>query len=279
MTTQYVAELGFARRMAIIAGDLTQAHFRKGGNNQRRKPDGTIVTRADIAVNTVIAQMVRNERPGERWLGEEDDTHDWGTGDDPTDRVWVCDPNDGSGLNAAGVPINLFALALVEGGKPVLGVVHDSHTGTTYHAVVGGKAYWTNSRGASGELQVNRTSNLGEGKTALFGMTVGAYDTVGLTRELLARGGTTFNTNSAVYNGLTVAMGYTVAAILPFNSPWDAAPLLPIIAGAGGKVTDLKGHWQRYDQRINGMLATNGSVHNQAVSVIGQCQAYNVDDL
>lgn len=276
MKNQYAAEMGFARRMARIAGDLTQAHFRKDGDSER-KPDGTIMTRADIAVNQVISQMVGDERPGERWLGEEDDVHDWATSDDPTDRVWVSDPNDGSGLFAAGVPINLFALALVVGGKPVLGVVHDSHTNTTYHAVIGDHAYRTNSRGESDVLTVNKVTNLKDGRTALFGMTVDAYDTVGVTRDVLARGGTTFNTNSAVYNGLMVAMGYAAAAIFPFDSPWDAAALVPIIAAAGGSVTTLTGYYQRYDRRIDGMLATNGSVHNEVVSIIGQHQKRPID--
>ena len=41
-----------------------------------------------------------------------------------------------------------------------------------------------------------------------------------------------------------------------------------IVEEAGGKVTDLFGHEQRYDQNINGALISNGNVHEEIVEGI-----------
>ena len=41
-----------------------------------------------------------------------------------------------------------------------------------------------------------------------------------------------------------------------------------IIEEAGGKVTDLFGNEQRYDESINGCVLSNGIVHDEVIEVI-----------
>ena len=41
-----------------------------------------------------------------------------------------------------------------------------------------------------------------------------------------------------------------------------------LLAEAGGKVTSLSGDEQRYDQPINGAIASNGRVHDELVSMV-----------
>ena len=54
---------------------------------------------------------------------------------------------------------------------------------------------------------------------------------------------------SCVYAGMLVATGEFVAAIYPFDKPWDAAAVKIVIEEAGGKVTDLPGAYQRSECR------------------------------
>lgn len=48
----------------------------------------------------------------------------------------------------------------------------------------------------------------------------------------------------------------------------DIAAVKVIVEEAGGKVTDLFGNEQRYDQSIKGALISNGLVHDEVVNVI-----------
>lgn len=48
----------------------------------------------------------------------------------------------------------------------------------------------------------------------------------------------------------------------------DIAAVKVIVEEAGGKVTDLFGNEQRYDQSIKGALISNGIVHDEVVKVI-----------
>ena len=41
---------------------------------------------------------------------------------------------------------------------------------------------------------------------------------------------------------LSLCTGYADIMVDPIMSPWDALPLIPIIKGAGGKVTDYEGN-------------------------------------
>ena len=51
----------------------------------------------------------------------------------------------------------------------------------------------------------------------------------------------------------------------PIMSPWDLLPLIPIIKGAGGTITDYRG-----DDPINGKsaVASNSIIHSKVISIL-----------
>ena len=55
-------------------------------------------------------------------------------------------------------------------------------------------------------------------------------------------------------------------AVDPAANPWDLAALLPIVAEAGGRLTDLTGA-ARFDGGDG--LASNGALHEAALAIIG----------
>jgi fructose-1,6-bisphosphatase/inositol monophosphatase family enzyme len=65
-----------------------------------------------------------------------------------------------------------------------------------------------------------------------------------------------------------VATGQTVANIFPLDTPWDGAALKLIVEEAGGRVTNLKGKDQRYDQSTLGLVVSNGRVHDELIHLI-----------
>ncbi|MEW6353008.1 MAG: inositol monophosphatase family protein [Pseudomonadota bacterium] len=90
------------------------------------KADGSIVTRADIAMQQTLRERLNAHWPEYRFLGEEMpeaeqrallESHDTG--------LWCLDPVDGTSNFAAGVPFFAVSLALINRGEVVLGVVYD----------------------------------------------------------------------------------------------------------------------------------------------------------
>jgi myo-inositol-1(or 4)-monophosphatase len=106
----------------------------------QRKPDGTLITRADVEANGVLEAGLRPLLPTAGWLSEEsrqDRTHlqsDW---------VWVVDPLDGTKEFARGIPEFALSVGLVCGDRVAAGAVLNPITGEGGLAVVGGPAeFW-----------------------------------------------------------------------------------------------------------------------------------------
>ncbi len=85
------------------------------------KPDGTVVTEADIAVDTFLKTTILTSRPDDGWLSEEsEDTPERLT----KSRLWIADPIDGTRAFADGTRFWGIGMALVENGAPVLSGIY-----------------------------------------------------------------------------------------------------------------------------------------------------------
>ncbi|MBC8012798.1 MAG: 3'(2'),5'-bisphosphate nucleotidase CysQ, partial [Methyloceanibacter sp.] len=97
------------------AGELALTYFRQQ-ILVNRKPDGSEVSEADLAVDTALKLDLLTTRPDYGWLSEE-------TEDDPERlkrrRVWVVDPIDGTNAFLRHLPEWTVSAALVEDGVPV----------------------------------------------------------------------------------------------------------------------------------------------------------------
>jgi myo-inositol-1(or 4)-monophosphatase len=67
---------------------------------------------------------------------------------------------------------------------------------------------------------------------------------------------------------MLVAGGEFAGEVFGGASPWDAAAVKIIVEEAGGTVTSLMGEDQRYDQKTNGFIASNGKVHAELVNFV-----------
>ena len=86
------------------------------------KPDGSgPVTEADLAVNAMLRETLRGQRPDYGWLSEEDpDT----TARLTTTRQFIIDPIDGTRAFMAGEETFAHSLAIAENGAVIAGVVY-----------------------------------------------------------------------------------------------------------------------------------------------------------
>lgn len=105
------------------------------------KSDGSLFSEADTAAQAALIPRLRGLRDCPV-IGEEM-TRDaqraaWGDGAGP---AWCVDPIDGTTNFLQGIPYYAVSVALLERGRPVLGVVHNPATGETFQAAAGGGAF------------------------------------------------------------------------------------------------------------------------------------------
>lgn len=132
-------DLLLMQALAKEAGDLALSYTLKGGAEAWNKTGGKgPVTEADLAVNRLCLKQLQSARPDYGWLSEE-------TLDDPaaraTSRVWVVDPIDGTRAYMRGDPDWCIALAIVEEGQAVAGVLYAPALGQMYAARRGAGAF------------------------------------------------------------------------------------------------------------------------------------------
>ncbi|MEI7867887.1 MAG: inositol monophosphatase [Candidatus Methylumidiphilus sp.] len=105
---------------------------------RRYKPDGSIVTDADFAMQRRMTDELANLAPQYRLLGEEM------TGDEQSKLLdssegglWCLDPLDGTSNFASGVPFFSVSLGLLIERKPYLGLVYDPIRDECFTAIKG----------------------------------------------------------------------------------------------------------------------------------------------
>lgn len=228
------------------------------------KADQTPVTEIDLAIENMVREAVRTERPDEAVLGEE---YGFVPGDLPR-KVWVIDPVDGTELLANGEAGYVFSAALVVDGEPEIAVVRDPNSGDTWYGAAGWGA-WKGTR----DLKVS-------GATALRGAKVripsGArnpqfvWDDVVSTAD--ERGVLPLPRGSAVRTGMSVAEGTIDGMVFGRFHPWDVATSALIVTEAGGVATSLDGLLQRYDMGVNGAILAPAGIHDELVQIVRQRQ-------
>ncbi len=122
---------------ARLGGEAALADFRLGEQTRAEiayKPGDSPVTSADLAVDRALEPILRAAFPDAGWLSEE-------TADGPErlskSGLVVLDPIDGTRAFMRGDPCWTVAIALIERGRPIAGVVHAPALQETFAASLG----------------------------------------------------------------------------------------------------------------------------------------------
>jgi myo-inositol-1(or 4)-monophosphatase len=205
------------------------------------KADASPVTEADRRADAHLRERLLALRPC-GWLSEE-------TADSPErlalDELWIVDPLDGTKEFIAGVPEFVVAIALVRGGVPVLGVVHNPSTGETFAAEAGAGAF----DGAGARLRVAEGDELLSSRSEMKAGEFTPFE--GLYRLT--------PTGSIQYKLALLAQGKAAATLSRGpKHEWDVCAGALLVAEAGGVAGDLFGNPFRYNQafpKVRGVLA------------------------
>ena len=246
-----------AIQLAREAGDIMLANF-KLGMHKDWKDDGTPLTVSDTAINDLVIETITQHFPDHGVLGEERSRPVEGAA-----YVWVVDPIDGTVPFSHGVPIFAFSLALTHKGESILGVVYDPVLDRLIFA----------EKGKGAELNGKPTHVSSQAEVAHTLIEVQSWkgyehNLNPLKDQLIQLGAQATTIGSVVYAGLLVASGEYGGVLFAGPKPWDAAAVKIVVEEAGGRVTDVRGQDQRYDQTTNGIIVSNGKLHDELVALV-----------
>jgi len=111
------------------------------GAPPERKADGSLVTAADLEIQAMLQGELERRWPGIPLLGEEMPGARQAELCVTDRRYWCLDPLDGTTNYVWGVPFHATSLALMEGGRPVVGVVYDPQRQECFSAERGAGAF------------------------------------------------------------------------------------------------------------------------------------------
>lgn len=236
------------------SGKITRKYF--GTQLEvNRKTDSSPVTRADLEVERFLRDSIEKLFPDHSILGEE-----FGETRKSSAYRWIIDPIDGTQSFILSTPLFGTIVALERDEFPVLGVIYLPVQDQLMIGSIETGTFLDGKRCA-----VSRTASLADARVLMT-------NPASLGDDLVGDGLTRLATSSGVVRGFGDCYGYFLVAcgvadvmLDPIMSYHDVAPLLPVIEGAGGRLTDTGG---RIDLKAGNSLATNGLLHDQVLSLL-----------
>jgi histidinol phosphatase-like enzyme (inositol monophosphatase family) len=205
-----------------------------GMQSKSARGDYDPVTLADKGAEAAIRRLIAERYPTHGVIGEE-------LGEDRADAefVWVLDPIDGTRAFVAGLPVWTTLIGLRFQGEPVLGSIGQPVLGEVFVGAPGGSRLVT----PTGEtpLKVRSGAALTEAIIATTdpegcfnGAELGAWRQLRAAARIARLG-------CDAYAYAMVAAGTIDLVVEAGLQSWDVEAAIPVIAGAGGLVTDWRG--------------------------------------
>jgi histidinol phosphatase-like enzyme (inositol monophosphatase family) len=230
----------FVEKLGDIASDTILPFFRTALDADDKNPGGLFdpVTEADHAAEAAMRRLIQETFPHHGIIGEE-----FGSVRSDAEYVWVLDPIDGTKSFIAGMPIWGSLIGLLHNGSPTYGMMVQPFTRERFIGD-GGGALWRGP-GLHHKLTERKlTTRICDGIGTATLMTTCplffseakliSFRRVEAKMRLSRYGGD-------CYAFAMLAAGHVDCVIEADLQTYDIAPLIPIIEGAGGIVTDWDG--------------------------------------
>jgi histidinol-phosphatase len=218
-----------ASELATIAGDEAQRFFRQGIAVET-KGDGSPVTAADRAAETVAREWIRARFPHDGILGEE-----FGLEKPDAQRRWILDPIDGTKSFIHGVPLWGTLVAVVEGETVLAGAVYAPPLQELVVAAAGEGAWFNGSR-----THVSSTDTLANATLLTTDDRFSGRPVRQQRWDALAQACRISRTWGDCYGYLMLATGRADIMVDDLMNPWDAAAVQVVVEEAGGRFSDFR---------------------------------------
>jgi histidinol-phosphatase len=241
------------QELATAADEISMRYFQTADLQIDRKPDRTLVTKADLEVETSIREHVRRAHPSMGVFGEEHG-EDKGAG---AVRL-IVDPIDATANFARGLPVFATLLAVEEEGEITAGLVSAPALHRRWHAARGQGA-WCGGR----RLRVSAVHEIGDAQ--IFHGSLYGAEAVPNTAKIPALLRQSWRQRGVgdFWQHVLVAEGSGELALDPIVAPWDIAALQILVEEAGGRATTCGG-----ERNIFGgsLITSNGHLHAAALA-------------
>jgi myo-inositol-1(or 4)-monophosphatase len=244
-TPDWTELTAFARHLAQESARAILPYFRNA--NQIDIKPGIVwdpVTEADRAGERVMRALIEQHYPDHGIQGEE-----YGVREGKGRFNWILDPVDGTRAFICGMPTWTTLIGLNDEGVPRVGLMNQPYVGECFFGNPEGA--WCDYRGELRKLQTKPRRPL---KEVIFGTTAPELyrdDTEKRILAALSRSTRLTRYGGDAYFFCLVAAGQMDLAVDAHMMPYDIAPLLPIIEGAGGAALT----WERTPAAAGGDVA------------------------
>lgn len=244
----------FAETLADAARAVARREFR-ASHEVQYKADGSPVTPADREVEETLTTLIRDRFPGHAVIGEELGR----TGAADARWRWALDPIDGTKNFVTGRPLFCTLIAFLEEDRPILGVIEAPALGERYAGAAGeptrfdGRACRTSGCARLADARVSATTpDLFDSDQLV------AFDEVSFAARLRTFGGDS-------YQYAQLAAGHLDLVVEAELAPYDLLALAPVVAGAGGVITDWEGRALTAGSDGTILAAATPDLHEEAL--------------
>jgi histidinol phosphatase-like enzyme (inositol monophosphatase family) len=253
--------IDFAVHLARVAGEQILPRFRSAVGVDNKATEGRFdpVTIADREAEAAIRREIHRVYPDHSVLGEEH-----GLEQGANQYTWIIDPIDGTRAFILGQLHWGTLIALNDGTRPIIGVMHQPYTAETF---VGSPLGTELRRGADvRKLTARKATRLEDAIVCATDPSMfdaperrRAFDRLAARARAVRYGGD-------CYTPCMVAAGCADLVVECGLKPWDVQPLIPIVSSAGGVITAWSGG--RADAADDMVIASNAELHAQVVALL-----------
>lgn len=260
--TQQQDLLTFAHQLADASGVAIGPYFRTRLILDNKAEEGRFdpVTAADRAAEKAVLELLEARFPEHGVEGEE-----YGMRNPDARLRWVIDPIDGTRAFIVGLPVWGTLIGLLDGGRPILGMMNQPYTRERFWAA-DGASYFRGPDGAVHRIKSRRCPGLQQAmlSTTDPGMFLAGpeQDRFGAVRQRVRA--TRYGADCYAY--CLLAAGHIDVVIEAGLKPYDIVALIPIIESAGGKVTT----WDGGSPARGGRIVATGdpALHEQVLALL-----------
>ncbi|HEX8875073.1 MAG TPA: inositol monophosphatase family protein, partial [Nitrosospira sp.] len=223
--------LAFAHYLADQARPIALRYFR-APLDIMRKTDESLVTVADYEIECALRQVIQERYPHHGIIGEE-------YGSTPGKISWVLDPIDGTANFIAGNPLFGTLIGLLSANEPFIGLIDIPAMGERWAGDGKRTLFYTGNGRCTAAVSACESLDRARLYIALpDSLHAGAQDTIDALNERVA----VSRPSCDCYAYGLLASGHCDLVLEDDLEPHDYLPIVPVVTGAGGWMTDWRGN-------------------------------------
>lgn len=228
----------FLHKLADAAGEVILPVFRAEMTIDSKIPAGDSgfdpVTNADRAAELAMRTLINGAHPHHGIMGEE-----FGAENIDAEYVWVLDPIDGTRAFISGLPLWGVLIGLRHSGEPAVGMIAQPYLNERFYGDPSGSFLTRGDQTA--RIRTRECTSMSSMTLSTTSPDMFQREEIPAFRAVEAEARLT-RYGYDCYAYAMLAMGFVDCVIETGLQAYDIEPIVPVIEGAGGCVTDWSGN-------------------------------------